>query len=317
MTRAPRLRVWEHLGVGFVHVRALLSIALCFAALLNATPACAQDEARSQFRRGAELFEAEDYDAALAAFRASYELREVPVVMFNIAQTLRLLGRYADAIAAYESYLQNEPRLNRRRRAAVLEEIAELEDLIGRVQVQVNVRGAEVRVDSRLIGRAPLREPLRLSVGAHTVEVRHEGYVTVSRGVSVESHGEHDLRFDMVRMRVEATLRVRANVDDALVHIDGDPAGLAPIERQVSVGGHEVRVEAEGYRTWEREVTVGEGQEREVFAELGQGGVVHQWWFWTAIGTVVLAGVITAVAVSGGDGGQPIDGTLGTVAALR
>jgi tetratricopeptide (TPR) repeat protein len=35
-------------------------------------------------------------------------------------------------------------------------------------------------------------------------------------------------------------------------------------------------------------------------ASSGSGGITHEWWFWTGLGVLVAAGVITAVAASGG-----------------
>ena len=35
-------------------------------------------------------------------------------------------------------------------------------------------------------------------------------------------------------------------------------------------------------------------------ASSGSGGITHKWWFWTGLGVLVAAGVITAVAASGG-----------------
>jgi tetratricopeptide (TPR) repeat protein len=43
-------------------------------------------------------------------------------------------------------------------------------------------------------------------------------------------------------------------------------------------------------------------------ASPGLGGVTHKWWFWTGLGVVVAAGVITAVAASGGKERLPCPG---------
>jgi hypothetical protein len=40
----------------------------------------------------------------------------------------------------------------------------------------------------------------------------------------------------------------------------------------------------------------------------GSGGITHEWWFWTGVGVLVAAGVITAVAASGGKERLPCPG---------
>ena len=86
--------------------------------LLVSTAAEAQD-ARDEFMRGAQLYQTEDYEGALEAFRRSYQLAEVPVVLFNIAQCLRYLDRPAEAITAFHTYLESEEELTGERREAV------------------------------------------------------------------------------------------------------------------------------------------------------------------------------------------------------
>src|SRR5690349_19002839 len=65
-------------------------------------------EARRHFETGAALFQARNYDGALAEFEESYRIRAVPVVLFNIAQTLKLLERYEEAIETYQRYLASD-----------------------------------------------------------------------------------------------------------------------------------------------------------------------------------------------------------------
>jgi len=43
-------------------------------------------------------------------------------------------------------------------------------------------------------------------------------------------------------------------------------------------------------------------------ASPGSGGVTHKWWFWTGLGVLVTAGVITAAAASGGKERLPCPG---------
>lgn len=55
-------------------------------------------------------------------------------------------------------------------------------------------------------------------------------------------------------------LRVVVNRPETRVFIDGEPAGIAPIERDLPRGVHRVRLESYGQRTWEGSVEVRAGE---------------------------------------------------------
>ncbi|MGH9333356.1 MAG: PEGA domain-containing protein [Vicinamibacteria bacterium] len=64
-------------------------------------------------------------------------------------------------------------------------------------------------------------------------------------------------------------IEVTANVDGASVYLDGELVGESPFSREeVSAGRHEVRVEREGYETFEAEVRVRGGERAAVGANL-------------------------------------------------
>jgi hypothetical protein len=132
-------------------------------------------EARAHFETGAALFNAQNYDGALVEFQESYRLRPVPVVLFNIAQTLKLLYRYEEAIAAYEQYLTEERAIDAARRRAVQQTIDELRAATAPITVTTDTPGAEIRVDGRLIGTTPLPGPLVLAAGSRRIEATLDG----------------------------------------------------------------------------------------------------------------------------------------------
>lgn len=70
----------------------------------------------------------------------------------------------------------------------------------------------------------------------------------------------------------EGTLEVNANVPQAVVHIDGQLAGPAPMTRQMAVGSYLVRVTADGFDPFVRQVRVEAGQSAQVGAQLSRGG---------------------------------------------
>jgi tetratricopeptide (TPR) repeat protein len=198
----------------------VLGAALVAVALLStAAPASAQRrqretpeaaEARTRFETGVALYGAANYEGALAEFEESYRLRAVPVVLFNIAQTLKLLYRYAEAIVAYERYLREEPSLDETRRAAVRQTVAELRRAVASITIEVDEPGAEVRVDGAVVGTSPLIAPLELAAGRRIVEARLEGRTVTEE---IEVVGGRAARVALVVPDPEAT-RAETRTDE-------------------------------------------------------------------------------------------------------
>ena len=299
----------------------LLALALSLApsVVLAQAGSSNEDRAREHFETGAVLYADENYEGALAAFEESYRLRAVPVVLFNIAQTLRRLNRYAEAIDAYERYLREEPDLPAARRTAVRSTIGELRRALAPITVDTDVEGVTIEVDGRVVGTTPLAAPLELAAGERTIVARRDGYVAVREELRVIGGEPQELLLRMPQAETAGTLTVRSNVEGAVVRIDGVDVGVAPAARRLGQGGHSVEVEAEGYDPFRQEVVLAARQQRVLFAELEVSRAVwEEWWLWAALGAVVVGGIVVAAVVASSAGqADPIPGSLGTVAALR
>jgi hypothetical protein len=64
--------------------------------------------ARAQVTRALACYRLGDFVCALAAYRAAYEMKPIPDLLFNIAQTERKLGHLQLAITAYKAYLKEK-----------------------------------------------------------------------------------------------------------------------------------------------------------------------------------------------------------------
>jgi len=92
----------------------LLAIALLAtseppAATAPAAAPTSSEEARKAFKEGADAYQAGNYDAALQAFMLSYQLSQRGELLFDIAQSHRLLGHWTAAQEYYERYLAEVP----------------------------------------------------------------------------------------------------------------------------------------------------------------------------------------------------------------
>lgn len=302
--------------------RCVLASLLVATVVQGATFARAQeDDARALFRRGAEAYADERYPEALEAFEASYRAREVPVVLFNLAQTLRALDRPAEAIEAYRRYLRTDAELDEQRRAAVDAVIAELAPRVSFVRLEVFPDGAEVRVDGRVLGSAPFDDRVAIDPGERRFEANADGHVAAARTVTLEVGERATVRLALREEAPSGTLRLRANVAGASVAVDEEPRGVTldtePLELRLSIGRHELTVEADGHRTHSERFELARDEVRELDVTLARReSLAGKWWLWAGVGGAVVVGVVIALAVALSGGADPLEGTLPTVEAL-
>jgi tetratricopeptide (TPR) repeat protein len=83
---------------------------------ITSTPVQAQAQApevegfRARYDRGVGLYNTGQYDRAIEEFRGAYELKQVPIILFSLAQAHRKAGHYKEAIETYERFLGSDPK---------------------------------------------------------------------------------------------------------------------------------------------------------------------------------------------------------------
>jgi tetratricopeptide (TPR) repeat protein len=87
----------------------------------NLTP---DERARELYLRGDRLYAEGNYDEAVLAFQAAYELSRRPELLFNMANALERLGRYEEALHELNLYARYAPE---HQRDVVLKRIRSLE----------------------------------------------------------------------------------------------------------------------------------------------------------------------------------------------
>jgi hypothetical protein len=190
-------------------------IALAFVTMLGAArpalaagdDASAIESAATHFHHGVSLYKDGDYEAALVEFRRAQELSPNYRVLYDIGQSLYLLQRYAEALEAFEAYLaQGGTQLAPARRASVEADLKALRGRVGYLEIVVNVEGADIRVDDRVVGRSPLAQPLLVSVGHRKVSVVKSDRVPVERFIDVAVGDRTKLAFDLPTPAVASTV---------------------------------------------------------------------------------------------------------------
>jgi hypothetical protein len=168
-----------------------------------------RSEAKRHFRRGVELYEEQDYRAALVEFTRANELAPSYKVLYNVAQTHFQLLDYPKALEAFEQYLERGGSDVPAPRRKEVEEIrGKLRSRIATLDIHTNV-DARILVDDETVGSGRSVN-LRVSAGTHTVTAQAEGYRVARKPVTLA--GEDQTRVDLTLEREPAPVLPVASV---------------------------------------------------------------------------------------------------------
>jgi hypothetical protein len=186
--------------IGFAFPRLLVVVTALAAAASAAAqePTDAQMEtARAHFERGVELVGQEKWEEALVEFTASVGAMPTAPGLLNVGLCQRRLGRNLDAQRTFERFMSEFGATAEevdRQDAQV--QLGELRGVLGRILVEVDA-GAELMVDDRPAGTAPLAGAIFVEPGEHTVVARLAGREPVSEPVAVAAGEEATVRIDL------------------------------------------------------------------------------------------------------------------------
>jgi len=158
------------------------------AAALSSSPALADDgdKAKEHFLKGKALVEEGAHDKAIIEFEASYKLKPVPIVLYNIGICYDELHRYADAAKYYTLYLAGAEDVSKELKAQVEARIKKIKQFIGSLNLVVTEEGAEIIVDGKLVGLTPF-EVIFLETGEHDLLLRRTGLPDFTKKFTIVS----------------------------------------------------------------------------------------------------------------------------------
>ncbi len=176
------------------------------------TPAAAADgteRARVHYERGLQLFNEENYDAALFEFERAYELAPTYKILYNMGRIQRQQNNYAAAMRSYARYLrEGGAAVPAERRKEVESEIALLKPRVANIKVTVNVDGADVysddipvctaTIESSCVGKSPLVAPIIVNGGRHKITATKKGYAPATSLIAVVGSDEISVKLDLV-----------------------------------------------------------------------------------------------------------------------
>jgi hypothetical protein len=167
------------------------------------------ERARVHYERGLQLFNEENYDAALFEFERAYELAPSYKILYNMGRIQRQQHNYAAAMRSYSRYLrEGGAGVPADRKTEVENEISVLKPRVALLTVKVNVDGADVYADdipvctatieSACVGKSPLQSPIIVNGGRHKVTATKKGYAPATALVSVVGSDAVDVNLELV-----------------------------------------------------------------------------------------------------------------------
>ena len=176
------------------------------------------ESARVHYERGLQLFNEENYDAALFEFERAYELAPSYKILYNMGRIQRQQNNYAAAMRSYQRYLrEGGASVPTDRRAEIDKEISVLKPRVAEVTVKVNIEGAYVYADdipvctatieTSCVGTSPLLTPLVLNGGRHKITASKQGYAIATALVSVVGSDAVEVKLELVDLSRPAAER--------------------------------------------------------------------------------------------------------------
>jgi hypothetical protein len=144
-------------------------------------------QADEHFRKGKELVNAGRLKEAREEYLAAFRLRRSYDVAGNLGSVESSLGMPRDAAEhlsfAIHNYAASGTTPEQLERAKT--KLVEAERQVGTVKLSVNIDGAEVIVDGKSVGRAPLGDDVFVDVGERTIEARLAGYESAKQTIKI------------------------------------------------------------------------------------------------------------------------------------
>lgn len=207
-------------------------LAFAFFGAMVTTPRAARadtEEAKSHFQRAVELFHEADFRAALIEFQRAYDAAPNYKVLYNLGQTSLELQDYAGALKAFRGYLDGGGReIPAARRTQVEADLKRLESRVARVEIAVNVEGADVTIDDVSVGRSPLPQAVLVGAGRRKIAATKAGLSTATRVVDVAGGDKPKVSLELVEQAPQV-ITVTTQPDGTTTQ------KIAPLPPQVTV----------------------------------------------------------------------------------
>jgi PEGA domain len=180
------------------------------AATPPAPPTGTVDERASKWlSMGNKAFKDGKFAEAEKAYHEAFVLKQVYDIAGNLAMAEFAQSKHRDAaehlaLAIRLFPVTGEPST----REQMQKTFDQCKGKVGAVKVVVSTaRGAQVSVDGKTVGEAPLADDVYLEPGKHTISVTAKGYKDASKDVEVKKGAEETVKLDLVLLPPEVVVR--------------------------------------------------------------------------------------------------------------
>jgi formylglycine-generating enzyme required for sulfatase activity len=138
----------------------------------------------------------------------------------------------------------------------------EMERLPGRISLQAHqsgdptalVNGARVIIDGLEVGITPISN-LSVKAGPRVLEVQMANYQDIKTEVQIAGCPQEQ-SFDFALIPGWSDVFISSIPQGAVVSVGGKPAGNTPLKIELPEGNHRLQISAEGFKTWQTQLTV-------------------------------------------------------------
>lgn len=289
---------------------ALRRFLLCSSFVL-VTSAAFAESAKELKTQGDAAFTARRYSDAITAYEKAYALGHDAAVLYNKARAHEALEQFPEALAAIEQFEKEAPAAVRAKVTGLSTLIADIRTHVATLVVNCNVPGARVTVRDVPVGETSA-QALRVQVnrGKVRVVVDKEGYAPYVQELNLPGESSTVVTAILDTKASTSLVKITTTPARAAVSIDGRSVGATPLEIDLTPQSHQIEVERAGYEKLTTTIVVETGKARSVDLTLVESSsIIGKWWFWTAVGGVVLAGATVTFVVT-----RESDAPAGTIA---
>ena len=162
------------------------------------------DRARALYAEGIKAADAKNWAGAHAAFMEAYKQSDHYQIAANLGSMEIKLGRYRDAAEHLAVYLRKAPSDKVKDRMRALAFFEEAKKKVGTVQVRVNVNGAEILVDDKVVSLSPPVDDLFVDPGPRFIKARMAGHKSSETTLEAGPGTTHQVTLTLEKMAPDA-----------------------------------------------------------------------------------------------------------------
>lgn len=175
----------------------LLALSLAPSAAAADDPSAA-DSAKALYDAGVDLTAQKDFAGAEAKFLQAWALQKSYDVAANLGEVEMQLGKFPEAAQFFTFALRNYPASGKKEKREWIEgRLTEAKSKSATVTVTVNVPGAEVKINGKPAGKAPIDGEVFIAPGDCTVEATAPDHEPFTQTIRAKAGGSHQVRAEL------------------------------------------------------------------------------------------------------------------------